>query len=70
MHFRMRVKSVGKEGDWWETYNKTGRDYGVQNNVHAIAAAIVQFYNDTLRPKETPRELLEVVKLPPIPRAK
>lgn len=58
MKFKMRVKRIdGQHGDWWETYDKPGTD------AKKMALEIIDFYNSTLRPGETAREIIEVVAL-------
>lgn len=57
MKFKLKCKNIGDpdEKSWWEEYDKPTSD------PHQWAKEIVQYFNDTLRPKEKPRELLEVI---------
>lgn len=55
MKFKIRVKN--EKDDWWEEYEKNCDD------PELWALEIVERFNETLRPRELPRELLEVVIL-------
>ncbi len=57
--FKARYKTVGVEGDWWETEKKDLYDETAQE----WAERIISMFNKTLRVGEIERELLEVVVL-------
>jgi hypothetical protein len=58
MKFKIRVRNIGQTDEgWWEEYDKP------VNDAERKAKEIIEFFNDTLRPGEPARELLEVVML-------
>ena len=57
MRFKMKVRSVVSGNTWWEEMNKGCLDSRKE------AEEIVAYFNATLKPKESPRELLAVREL-------
>lgn len=53
MKFKIHIKTQSE--DWWETYTK------LIDDPHEWAKEITDQFNRTLRPKEQPRELIEVI---------
>jgi hypothetical protein len=52
MKFKIHVKS--KNSDWWEQYNE------ITDDCRKWAESIIERFNSTLKPFESPRELLGV----------
>lgn len=54
MRFRMKCAHIGETEGWWEDYDENTDD------AQAYAENLIARFNDTLRPGERPRQLLEV----------
>ena len=60
MKFRIRCRKVGDTGEgWWENYDKPTTD------PNQWAKECIEQFNMTLRPNESPREVLEVATVGP-----
>lgn len=59
MQFRMQVKPSDQETAWWEDYDKP--EAVDQASAEIQAQKIVDYFNSTLRPYESPRTLLAVI---------
>lgn len=57
MKFKMKVMKVSTGDAWWEEYSERTDD------AQKYAESMINRFNETLRPHESPRQLLEVVKL-------
>lgn len=58
MEFRMQVKPINRADSWWEDYNKP--EATDQASAEVAAQKIVDYFNSTLRPHESAREILAV----------
>lgn len=56
MKFKIRVASERSPKGWWENYDKNDVD-----DAELWARQTIKRFNETLRPNESPRRLLEVV---------
>lgn len=59
MQFKMHVKPNNRNDSWWEDYDKP--EAVDQVSAEREAQKIIDFFNSTLRPYESPRTLLAVV---------
>lgn len=71
MRFRMQVKSEDRDEAWWEEYDTANhRLLEPGDSAEEAALSLVEFFNNTLRPNESPRQVLAVEELPDLPRKK
>lgn len=59
MQFKIQVKPDNQETSWWEDYDKP--EVSDQASAEKVAQGIIDYFNRTLRPYESPRTLLAVV---------
>jgi hypothetical protein len=54
MEFKIKVRNIRTMKEWWEEYDRDTQD------AEGWAKKTIKWFNDTLRPGQAPRELLEV----------
>lgn len=59
MQFKIQVKPKNRNDSWWEPYNKP--EVVDQATAERAGQALVDYFNSTLRPGESPRTLLAVM---------